>query len=66
MDQTTENIRQIKKTFRLFMNGVTSRSMREKGLEYRSELGNTFGVSLKKSLQEYDKSFNLVIRIMER
>ena len=30
MDETTENIRQIKKTFHLFMNGVTSRSMREK------------------------------------
>ena len=58
MDQTTENIRQIKKTFRLFMNGVTSRSMREKGLEYRVNWGIPLA-QLKEIASGYDKSFNL-------
>jgi len=34
-----EQIREIKKQFRLFMNGVVSQSMREKGLEYKVNFG---------------------------
>jgi len=36
---THETIREIKKQFRLFMNGVVSQSMREKGLEYKVNFG---------------------------
>ncbi len=34
-----EKIRDIKKQFRLFMNGVVSQSMREKGLDYKLNFG---------------------------
>lgn len=37
--ETNETIREIKKQFRLFMNGVVSQSMREKGLEYKVNFG---------------------------
>ena len=40
--QTSETIRQIKAQLRLFMNGVLSQSLREKGLQYRL----IFGVEL--------------------
>ena len=33
--ETHETIKEIKKQFRLFMNGVVSQSMREKGLDYK-------------------------------
>ena len=36
---THETIKEIKKQFRLFMNGVVSQSMREKGLEYKVNFG---------------------------
>jgi len=34
-----EQVREIKKQFRLFMNGVVSQSMREKGLDYKLNFG---------------------------
>ena len=37
--ETNETIKEIKKQFRLFMNGVVSQSMREKGLEYKVNFG---------------------------
>ena len=37
--ETQEKIREIKKQFRLFMNGVVSQSMREKGLDYKLNFG---------------------------
>ena len=37
--ETLEKIREIKKQFRLFMNGVVSQSMREKGLDYKLNFG---------------------------
>ena len=36
---TKETILEIKKQFRLFMNGVVSQSMREKGLDYKLNFG---------------------------
>ena len=36
---THETIKEIKKQFRLFMNGVVSQSMREKGLDYKINFG---------------------------
>lgn len=39
MMETQETIREIKKQFRLFMNGVVSQSMREKGLDYKLNFG---------------------------
>ena len=37
--ETQETIREIKKQFRLFMNGIVSQSMREKGLDYKLNFG---------------------------
>ena len=39
MMETQETIKEIKKQFRLFMNGVVSQSMREKGLDYKLNFG---------------------------
>ena len=36
---TQKNIKEIKKQFRLFMNGIVSQSMREKGLDYKLNFG---------------------------
>ena len=36
---TQEKIKEIKKQFRLFMNGVVSQSMRDKGLDYKINFG---------------------------
>ena len=37
-----ETIKDIKGQFRLFMNGVVSQSMREKGLDYKLNFGIEF------------------------
>lgn len=37
--ETTEQVKQIKRSFRLYMNGVTSTSMRQKGLDYKINWG---------------------------
>ena len=37
--EVQETIKEIKKQFRLFMNGVVSQSMREKGLDYKLNFG---------------------------
>lgn len=37
--QLQEQVRAIKREFRLMMNGITSQSMREKGLTYRTNFG---------------------------
>ena len=34
-----EQVRAVKREFRLMMNGITSQSMREKGLTYRTNFG---------------------------
>ena len=60
MDQTSENLRKIKRTFHLFMNGITSRSMREKGLEYKVNWGIPLA-QLKDIASEYEKSYDLAI-----
>ena len=52
--ETRETIREIKKQFRLFMNGVVSQSMREKGLDYKLN----FGIELPR-LKEIAEKFSL-------
>ena len=52
--ETSEQVKQIKRSFRLFMNGVTAASMRQKGLEYKVN----WGVSqpdLRRMAMQYDK-----------
>ena len=39
LQETQEKVREIKRSFRQLMNGVTSQSMREKGLSYKINWG---------------------------
>lgn len=56
--ETNETIRDIKKQFRLYMNGVVSQSMREKGLDYKLN----FGIEvprIKEIAAKYEKNHDL-------
>lgn len=53
-----ETVRDIKAQFRLFMNGVVSQSMREKGLEYKLNFGIELP-RLKEIAQKYEKNHQL-------
>ena len=56
--ETNETIKDIKKQFRLFMNGVISQSMREKGLDYKLN----FGIEvprIKEIAAKYEKDHDL-------
>lgn len=57
-----EKLRNIKKGFRLVMNGVASQSMREKGLEYKINWGVPF-IELKRIAREYGKDYDLAIAL---
>ncbi|MCR4774204.1 MAG: DNA alkylation repair protein [Prevotella sp.] len=62
MDDIKDIIKEIKKSFRLFMNGVASRSMREKGLDYKINWGLTLP-QLKQLAAQYDKNAQLAIEL---
>lgn len=55
---THETIREIKAQFRLFMNGVASQSMREKGLDYKLNFGIELP-RLKEISLRYEKNHSL-------
>ena len=58
--QTEEKIKNIKRTFHLFMNGVTSRSMHEKGLDYKINWGVSLG-HLRIMAKEYGQDHDLAV-----
>ena len=53
---------EIKRSFRLLMNGPGSQSMREKGLGYKINWGVPF-TELKKMAEEYGKDYDLAIEL---
>lgn len=55
---THETIKEIKAQFRLFMNGVASQSMREKGLNYKLNFGIELP-RLKEIASKYEKNHSL-------
>lgn len=57
-----EKLRNIKKSFRLVMNGVASQSMREKGLDYKINWGVSF-IELKRMAREYGKDYDLAVAL---
>lgn len=61
-EQTKEKIKEIKRSFRLMMNGTASRSMREKGLEYHLNWGVSF-MDLKQMAEEIGKAYDLAIEL---
>lgn len=59
-----EKIKTIKRSFHLFMNGVTSRSMREKGLDYKINWGVPLG-QLKTMAREYGQDYDLAVGLWQ-
>lgn len=60
--ETQDNLKQIKRRFRLMMNGMASQSMREKGLGYSINWGISLPV-LKTLAAEYGKDYDLAIEL---
>ena len=57
-----ETVKEIKRSFRLLMNGVASQSMREKGASYSVNLGCSLG-DLSQMAKQYDKNYHLEIAL---
>ena len=58
MNELHETIREIKSRFRLFMNGVISQSMREKGMGYKLNFGIEYP-RIKEIAVGYEKNHEL-------
>lgn len=61
-EEIQEQLKAIKQSFRLMMNGVASQSMREKGVEYKLN----WGISLPELIRmagEYEKNYDLAIAL---
>lgn len=61
-EQTKEKLKEIKRSFFLRMDGVASRSMREKGLDYKVNWGVSIP-DLRKMAGEYGKDYALAIEL---
>ena len=59
---TEDKVKQIKQSFRLRMNGVASRSMRDKGMEYKLNWGVALP-DLQEMAQEYGKDYDLAVAL---
>ena len=61
-EETHQKLMEIKRSFRLVMNGPTSQSMRQMGMEYKLNWGVPF-IELKKMAAEYGKDYELAIEL---
>lgn len=61
-ENTNERLKEIKQSFRLMMDGTTSRSMREKGLNYHLNWGASLPM-LKAKAKEIGKDYDLAIAL---
>lgn len=61
-EETHQKLMQIKRSFRLLMNGPTSQSMSQKGIGYKINWGVPF-IELKKMASEYEKDYSLAIEL---
>lgn len=61
-EETHQKLMEIKRSFRLIMNGPTSQSMTQKGVGYKINWGVPF-IELKKMAQEYGKDYELAIEL---
>lgn len=61
-EETHQKLMQIKRSFRLLMNGPASQSMKDKGLGYKINWGVPF-IELKKMAMEYGKDYELAIEL---
>ena len=60
--KTQERLKEIKRSFRLLMNGETSKSMREKGMDYHLNWGVSF-IDLKTMAADYGKDYSLAVEL---
>lgn len=61
-EETQEKLREIKRSFRLMMNGEASQSMRNKGVTYKLNWGVPLP-HLKQMAQKYGKNYELAIEL---
>lgn len=61
-EETHQKLMEIKRSFRLLMNGPTSQSMAQKGIGYKINWGVPF-IELKKMALEYGKDYDLAIEL---
>ncbi len=61
-EETHQKLMEIKRSFRLIMNGPTSQSMRKMGMEYKLNWGVPF-IELRKMATEYGKDYELAIEL---
>ena len=61
-EETKDKVKEIKRSFRLLMNGVTAQSMRDKGVGYKINWGASF-LHLKEMAAEYGKDYDLAIEL---
>ena len=61
-EETNNKVKEIKRSFRLMMNGVASQSMRQKGAEYQVNWGIGL-VELRNMAAEYGKNYDLAITL---
>lgn len=61
-EQTHQRLMEIKRSFRLLMNGPASQSMRDKGIGYKINWGVPY-IELKKMATEYGKDYDLAIEL---
>ena len=61
-EETHQKLMEIKRSFRLIMNGPTSQSMSQKGVGYKINWGVPF-IELKKMAQDYGKDYELAIEL---
>ncbi len=61
-ENTAERLKEIKRSFRMMMNGVAAQSMRDKGLEYHVNWGASLPM-LKAKAKEIGKDYDLAIAL---
>lgn len=61
-EETIEKVKSIKRSFRLRMNGDASRSMREKGVDYKLNWGISLP-ELKQMAKDYGKDYTLAVEL---
>lgn len=61
-EQIHEQLKTIKQSFRLLMNGVASQSMRDKGVSYKINWGVPF-MNLRQMAEEYGKNYELAVEL---
>lgn len=61
-EETNQKVKEIKRSFRLMMNGVAAQSMRQKGSQYKLNWGIPL-IDLQSMASEYGKDYDLAIAL---